>query len=208
MNTQLILAGIVLLAAESVQATEKHPFNLQGLYSETCSCSAPCPCELIGTEKGCEGFGSLQLSAGKYNGQDLSGLKAVYAVAPGNWVAVYFQTAKPEQAKAAREFLTAVYTNWGKIEAIKEAKIDISGKGGNYTVTVDGGKIMKYQTKVVLGADHKNPIAHSNISDPLNHTFFQALSESGTYNDNGHTITLEKGTNAYFNDKMDASGEL
>ncbi len=67
---------------------------------------------------------------------------------------------------------------------------------------------MKYQTKVVLGSDHKTLIVHTNISDPLNSPFFQVLSESGVYNDNGRTITLEKGTNSYFNDKMDASGEL
>lgn len=208
MTSKSTFAGIVLLAATSVQAADKHPFNVQGLYSETCSCSAPCPCELIGLKKGCEGFGAMQLSSGSYNGQDLSGMKAAYAVAPGDWVIVYVQPAKPEQSKAAREFLMAVFTNWGRVEAIKDAKVDIAGQGGNYTVAVDDGKIMRYQTKVVLGGDKKTPIAHTNISDPLNHTFFQALSESGVFKDDGREITLDKGTNSYFNDKMDSKGEL
>ena len=208
MNPLIIPTVITLLAAASLQAADKHPFNIRGLYSETCSCHAPCPCEMIGLEKGCEGVGAMQLSSGSYNGQDLSGMKAAYAVAPGEWVIVYVQPAKPEQAKAAREFLMAVFSNWGKVEAIKDAKIDITGKGGNYTVAVDDGKIMKYQTKVVLGGDQKSPIAHMNIADPLNHTFFQALSESGTFKDGGHTITLGKGTNSYFNEQMDGHGEL
>ena len=209
MKPQMVLAGIVLLAAaSSAQAADKHPFNVQGLYSEACSCNAPCPCEMIGLMKGCEGVGAMQLSSGSYNGQDLSGMKAAYAVAPGNWVIIYVQPANPGQAKAAREFLTAVYSNWGKVEAVKEAKVDISGEGGNYTVSVDDGKIMKYQTKVVLGADKKSPIAHTNIADPLNQTFLQALNESTTFKDGAHAFTLDKGTNSYFNDKMDSKGEL
>ena len=208
MKLPIGFAGVVLLAAASMQAAEKQPFNVQGVYSETCSCKAPCRCEMMGLEMGCEGVGAMQLSSGSYNGQDLSGLKAAYAVAPGDWVIVYMQPAKAEQAKAAREFLMAVYSNWGKVEAIKDAKIDIAGKDGNYTVTVDDGKIMKYQTKVVLGGDKKSPVGHTNIADPLNHTFFQALSESCVFKDGGHEITLKKGTNSYFNDKMESKGEL
>lgn len=208
MNPKIIFTGIALLAATFAQAAEKHPFNVQGLYSETCSCRAPCPCEMIGLNKGCEGFGALQLSAGNYNGQDLSGMKAAYVTEPGEWVIVYLQAANPAQTKAAREFLTAVFSNWGNVEAIKDAKVAIAGQGGNYTVTVNDGAILSYQTKVVLGGDRKTPIAHTNIADPLNQTFYQALSESGTFKDSGREITLKKGTNAYFNDKMDSKGEI
>lgn len=208
MKRSIGFAGVVLLAAASLQAAEKHPFNVQGLYSETCSCRAPCRCEMMGLEMGCQGIGAMHVLSGSYNGQDLSGMKAAYATEPGDWVVVYVQLARPEQAKAAREFLAAVYGNWGKVEAIKDAKIDIVGQGGNYTVTVDDGKIMRYQTKAVLGGDKKSPIAHTNIADPLNQTFLQGLSESGVYKDGGHEIVLKKGTNSYFNDKMASSGDL
>lgn len=206
---EIIAALAVLAAASQTNAEEKHPFKAAGVFAETCSCRAPCRCEMFGAlEHGCEGFGAMKLSSGSYMGTDLTGMKAVYAGVPGDWMRVYVQAANPEQRKAAEAFLNAVYSHWGKVEAIKDAKIDIDGDGGNYTVSVDDGKTLKYETKVVLGGDKKTPLTHTNVGDPLNQTFKQGLSESGTYKDGDRAITIEKGRNAYFNDEMNASGEI
>ena len=209
MKRLAILAAVLSAAASSTQAGEKHPFTAKGLYTETCSCSAPCKCEMFGElQKGCEGVGAMHLTGGTYNGQDLTGLKAAYATEPGNWVIVYIQAVNPEQRKAGAAFLHGVFSNWGKVEAVKDAKVEIAGDKGNYVVSVDDGKIMKYETKVVLGGDKKTPVTHGNMGDLLNKTFKQGLSESATFKDGDHGFDLDKGRNAYFNDEMDAQGEI
>lgn len=209
MKRSALLAAVLSAAAIQVQGAEKQPFTVKGVFAETCSCRAPCPCEMMGMlEKGCEGVGAMQLSGGSYNGTDLTGLKAAYAGVPGNWMRVYVQAANPEQRKAGAAFLNAVYSNWGKVEEIKDARIDIAGENGNYTVSVDDGKVMKYETKVVLGGDKKTAVTHTNIGDPLNSVFKQGLSESCSFKDGERGFTLEKGRNAYFNDQMDAKGEI
>jgi hypothetical protein len=207
MKGTLIIAA-ALLAAANLQAGDKHPFTAKGLYSEACSCRPPCRCELFGLKKGCEGVGALQLTGGTYDGTDLTGLKAAYATEPGNWVRIYIQAANDEQRKAGAAFLTAVYSGFGKVEEVKDAKVEIANDNGNFTVSVDGEKIMKYETKAYLGGDKKTPVTYTNIPDPLNSVFKQGISESATYKDGGHEITLDKGRNAFFNDEMNSSGEI
>ena len=209
MKQYMLMAVVMAATAIQAQAGDTHPFKAKGLYTETCSCRAPCKCEMFGMlEKGCEGVGAMQLAGGSYDGKDLTGMKAAYAVEPGNWVLVYVQPANEEQRKPAEAFLRAVFSAWGKVEAIKDAKIDIAGENGNYKVSVDDGKIMKYETKVVLGGDKKTAVTHGNIGDPLNQTFKQGLSESAMFKDGNHEFTLEKGRNAYFNDEMNANGDI
>jgi hypothetical protein len=207
MKMMTVLAAAVLAVA-GVQAAEKQAFKAKGFYTETCSCKAPCSCLLTGLNKGCLGVGALDLKGGSYNGVNLAGLKAAYATEPGDWVRLYVQAANDEQRKAGEAFLTAVFSNWGKVEAVKAAKVDIANHDGHITVSVDDGKIMKYVTTVVLGGDKKTPVVHLNFPDLLNSTFKQGLSESCTYKDDNREITLEKGRNAYFNDEMNAKGEI
>jgi hypothetical protein len=59
---------------------------------------------------------------------------------------------------------------------VHDAKIDINGKDGAYTVKVDGGKIMTCTTEPVLGGDNKTPITHTNTKDALNPTMYQGPS--------------------------------
>jgi len=51
-------------------------------------------------------------------------------------------------------------------------------------------------------------VVHQNWPDTLNSQMKQGTSVSCTFKDGGHELTLEEGHNAYFNDEMDASGEL
>jgi hypothetical protein len=207
MKSHVIVALLLFAASLPAGAGDKHAFSVRGLYSETCSCRPPCGCEMTGLTMGCLGVGALQISGGTYDGKDLAGLKAAYAVAPGDWVRLYVQ-AEPEKREAAEAFLRAVFSAWGKIESVKDAKIDIAEDKGNISVAVDDGKLMAYKTEAVLGADKQTPVMHSNVNDTLNHTFKQGLSVSCTYKDGDREITLEKGRNAYFNDAMDTNGEI
>jgi hypothetical protein len=208
MRMQVVVIAALLAGATAAQAADKQPYKVKGLFVETCSCHAPCGCEMVGLKSGCLGVGAMTISAGSYHGQDLAGVKAAYAGAPGDWMRIYIQADSPEKRKAAEAFLTAVYSAWGKIDAVKDAKIDITGDYGKYTVTVDAGKIMKYETEVVLGGDKKTAVTHQNVADPLNTTFKQALGVSCEFKDEARSFTLEKGRNAFFNDTMSAEGEI
>ena len=66
---KFVMMLALILAASQVRAADKHPFKATGLYTETCSCKAPCACEMVGLNKGCIGVGALQLSGGSYDGK-------------------------------------------------------------------------------------------------------------------------------------------
>jgi len=204
----LMLLGVVALTSiDPVQASEKQPFSVAGTFVESCSCNAPCPCELVGVEMGCEGVGALSLTSGSYMGKALSDVKIVYATAPGNWVRLYVDAPSPSQREGAEAFGKAYFSGFGKVEAVKAAKVEITGKDGHYTVTVDGGKIMKYVTEPVIGGDGKTPIAHTNTKSMLSPTFLQGKTVSTEYHDGERSISL-KGSNSYFNNQLKSSGKI
>ena len=204
----LALSGIACLTmVPAIAGAEKGKFNVQGTWIDGCQCGIPCACEMIGLERGCEGVGVLALTAGRYQKGSLDGVKLAYATKPGDWVNLYIDAPKPEQHDAAEAFGRAVFSAWGKIESVKNAKITIDGKDGAYVVAVDGGKIMSLQTEPVLGGDKKTPLVHSNVENALNPTQFQGRTLKGTYHDGKRSFTLEN-SNAYFNGKMRSKGEI
>jgi hypothetical protein len=138
---------------------------------------------------------------------DLRGTKIVYATTPGEWVRLYVDVPNPSQREAAEAFGRAVYSPFGKIEAVKPAHIDLSGDAGKYTVSVDGGNIMQLTTEPVLGGDNRTPITYSNIHDPLHPTVMQGKTVSGAYHDGDHSFTL-KDSNSYFNSHMRSKGKI
>ena len=83
----------------------------------------------------------------------------------------------------------------------------VSGSGGNYTLKVEGGRVMELHTRPVLGADGKTPVTYVNYPDPLFQTISQGKTISGSFNDGGHRIKL-KGTNSFFNQEWKVSGKL
>jgi hypothetical protein len=203
----LVFAAARALPAAPKMGAAKQAYTASGVFVEGCSCSAPCPCELVDVKKGCEGVGAMTLTSGSYMGTDLAGTKIAYATGPGEWVRLYVDPKNPSQAKAAEAFAKAVYSAFGPIEAVKQAPIAISGKGGRYTLTVDGGKIMKLTTEPVLGGNKRTPIMISNTQDPLHPDVMQGKTVSGSYKDEKHSFEL-KGSNSYFTDRMKSSGKI
>jgi hypothetical protein len=200
------LLSLVVIA----RAANKQPFKLSGLYTETCACSAPCKCELTGdVPPSCVGVGALKLTAEDFGGQDLSGVGIAYAGKPGEWIRIYIDAPDKAHRETAEKLARLAFANWGKMEAVKDAKVAINGTGGAYTVTVDGGNVMKYYTAPILGGDGKTAVSYSNTFDPWTHLFLQAKSTDAVfYHDDNRSIELDKGRNAYFNDTMRTSGEL
>lgn len=204
--------GVAAVQPEKAKAPEPAKaaadFNVEGVFVEACSCRPPCPCELTGVNMPCNGVGAYQIERGKYAGEDLSGAKIAYAVGLGEWVNLYIDAKDDKQRVAAEKFARAVYAAFGPIKEVKAGKIDFAGKDGAYTVTVDGGKIMKCQTEPVLGGDNKTPIGHTNIKNPVNSTVYQGTCVVCTYSDGDKKFTVEKGRNAYFNPKVRGSGKI
>lgn len=207
MKKLAILVSTLVFAVAAASAAGKEAFHVKGEFIDGCSCSPPCGCVMTGLEHGCEGVGGMVLSSGKFAGVDLSGAKIIYAVEPGKWVRGYVDAKNPAQQKAAMAFAKVAFAQFGKVEFVKPARIEVSGKNGDYKLAVNGGKTMKLVTRPVLGGDKRTPVMHKNISDPLNDVFYQAKTVSGSYSDEGRSFKL-KDSNAYFNPHLDKSGKL
>ncbi len=209
MKSVVSLTALMALAVVA-RAADKESFQVTGLYTETCACSAPCKCELTGdVPPSCQGVGAFKITSGNYGGQDLAGVSIAYAGKPGEWVRIYIDAPDKMHRDAAEKLARAAFAAWGKMEAVKDAKIGIAGTYGAYTVTVDGGATMKYVMEPMLGGDGKSAVAYSNTYNPLTSTFLQGKSSDAmSYRDGDRTMDLSKGRNAYFNDQMNTSGQL
>jgi hypothetical protein len=203
-----LLVGMGVLSGSPVAwAQEKQSYSVSGIFVEGCSCSAPCPCELMGVAHGCDGVGAMTLSSGSYMGTSLAGAKIAYATTPGEWVRLYVDTANPAQQAAVTAFAKAVYAPFGPIESVKPAKIDLAGDAGHYTLSVDGGNTMLLTTQPVLGGDNRTPITISNIHDPVHPTVMQGKTVTGSYHDGDRSFTL-KDSNSYFNGHVKSKGKI
>lgn len=189
-------------------AAEGKDFAVEGHYLEACSCRPPCPCELTGAMMGCKGVGAYQFDKASYDGEDFSGTRLAYSLYLGESVHLYLDAADAKKRAALEKFARAFLAGFGPVKGVHEAKIEIAGKDGNYTLKVDGGKVMSCTTEPVLGGDKKTPIVHSNTHDVVNRTMYQGVCTSCSYVDGDMKITLDKGRNSYFNPQMKASGKV
>ena len=188
-----------------VHAGEK--YSVKGVFVEGCGCNIPCACELVGLETGCQTVAALSLSDSNYGGVDITGAKIAYATKPGEWVIIYVDAKDDKQKQAAIKFAKGVCGHYGKIEKADSAKIEFSGKDGNYTVKVDGGKIMQLTTEPILGGDNKTPITHTNTKSKLTPVFMQGKVVSGIFSDGERKFEL-KGSNSYFNTNIKCEGHF
>jgi len=201
-----------LLSALFLTATlvAKMPYEVVGVYTETCACRAPCACELTGDVPAhCAGGGAIQITKGSYGGADMSGVSIGYATKPGAWVRLYIQAPDAARRATAELFARAVYGGFGKIESVADAKISIMGGNGNYHVTVDGGATADYTIAQVLGGDGASAVAHGNTHNAFTSTFLQAKADGkAVFHAGSEVIEVESGRNGYFNDKMNKRGEI
>ena len=200
------VVAVFLFAATTALGGGK--YTAKGLWVEGCSCMGVCPCELTGLKDGCEGVGAVSFDKGSsYMGKNLTGAKVAYATVPGKWIRFYVDAKDPEVNKAARDFAAVVFKDFGKVESVADAKVDITGAKGKYSVMVDDGNIAKFQTEPVMGGDKKTPVSHGNIMNPLVPTVMQGKTITASYKDGDKSMTLE-GSNSYFNEHMNSKGEL
>ena len=187
------------------QAQQK-TFELHGIYLEGCTCKVVCSCDLEGEMvRGCHVMGAMLITSGSYENSRLADVKIAFAIGD-KWVRIYVQSKDPAQNEVAGEMARAIFSSYGTIESIRSAEIEFSGSNGNYTLKVDGGKVIDLKTQPILGADGKTAVTYTNYPDPLFQRIMQAKIISGTYNDGDHHFTLE-GTNSFFNQDWTVSGK-
>jgi hypothetical protein len=170
----------------------------------------PCLCDLTGdAPASCEGVGAVYVAHGDFAGSDLSGVRFAYALLMGDWYRIYIDAPDPVHRAAAEKFVRALCADWGKLESIRDSKIDIAGKDGGYAVKVDDGKTMEFVIAPVIGGDGKTPLVHTNTHSLITSTFLQGKSARPTeYHDGPRSFEIAAGRNGYFNDKMETSGSL
>jgi hypothetical protein len=195
------------MLAVAGSAPAKASIKFSGKYVEGCNCAPPCPCELVGVRMGCEGVGGFEVTKGTFNGKDISGIRFAYAVVPGEWIKGYVDAPTAAKRNAGMELVKAAFKDWGKMLPPAAAKVSITGSGGRYTLTVNGGSIMKLTTEPVLGLDKKSPITISNINSVLHPIVKQGRVVKCSYSDDGKSFEIE-GTNAYFNSSLSINGSL
>lgn len=197
---------LFILTAIETQAQQK-PFEFHGIYLEGCTCKVVCSCDLEGEMvKGCHVMGAMMITSGSYDNFKLSDVIIAFAIGD-KWVRIYVQSKDPAQNEVASDMVRAIFGSYGAIESIRSAEIELSGSNGNYTLKVDGGKVIYLKTQPILGADGKTAITYMNYPDPLFQTIMQAKVISGTYNDGDHHFTLE-GTNSFFNQDWTVFGKI
>jgi hypothetical protein len=191
----------------------KHEFKIEDAkYAEACSCEAPCACELLGPDMTCKGVGAFELKSAKYDGKDISGTKMAYALGVGKWVHVYIDQKDAKKHEAAEAFARAAISGFGPVKFVKDADISIEEKSDKYTVSVNAGKTMKFETEPVMGGDEKTPLTYSNVKDPIHPVMMQGKSTSVSYagsdSDGDRGFKIDKGKNAYFNNHIKSNGSI
>jgi hypothetical protein len=182
-------------------------YRVVGTFLDGCACNVPCPCEFSGSFKeGCNQIGVLVLTSGTYKGVDLAGAKIVEAGLAGSWTHIYVD-ASDAQREAATALAKAAFSVYGKVEAVKNASIDLAGKDGRYKLTVDGGKVVEMTIEPVLGVDQRTPIILTNVPSAFGSTVMQARTIQGRFQDGNRSFKLEN-SNATFNDRVKSQGKF
>jgi hypothetical protein len=197
--------GSISLSAETKD--NKLEYSVVGTFLDACACNVPCPCAFSGRFKeGCNNIGVLVLTSGTYKGVDLAEAKMVEAGLAGSWTHV-FVDATEAQREAAIALAKTAFSAYGKIESVKSASIDLSGKDGRYKLTVDGGRVVELTTEPVFGVDQKTPIMLSNVPTAFSSTVMQAKTIKGNFQDGNRSFKLSN-SNSTFNDHVNAQGKF
>ena len=199
----------IVLAAACFGA-DKKTYHIAGVYTDTCTCRIPCTCDLTGdTPDSCLGIGVVEITRGDFSGKDLSGVSFAWAMDMGKWVRIYVDAPDAIHRAAAEQFVRALCADWGKMEVVKDAKIEIAAKAGGFTAKVNGGSTMDFEIAPVIGGDGNTPLVHSNTHSQLTSTFLQGSSaKPSVFHDDDRVFNITAGKNGYFDPNMDHTGTL
>lgn len=189
------------------QQQQNNPYSIHATFVEGCACPAPCPCDLFGVVNGCKGLGGLLIQSGMYQNTDLAGARIAFASLRGQWIKIYVDGRDKDQKVAAGAFAREALKDYGAVRWVRESKVDIIGKDGDYLVTVDDGRLLSLETEPVAGGDGRTALAYGNTRNALSPALFQGKTNKGRYDDGEESFALA-GSNAYFNENVLGTGRF
>lgn len=199
------LSGL-LIASAWASASGAGTYTAKGMYVEACSCAPPCACEMIGPNMSCQGVGAFVWTNTEVDGVKLNNVRTAYALGVGSWVEIYIDAPNQATYNAAEKLMRTALDGFGPVQAVKKANITFSGSNGKYHVKV--GDFMDLKTEPVMGGDGKNPLTYSNIHDAIHPTIYQGKATSCTFKSGDKSFELSDGSNAFFYNKINATGKL
>ncbi len=200
----LLLGAFVLFGAKWTFTQDNIEYRVAGATMEGCPCKVACNCPWLGVQHGCLGLSALVITSGSYQGVDLAGAKIAQGGVAGNRIYIYID-ASDAQRDTATAFARVYWKNEGKVEGIRNVKIDLAGEGGRYNLSIDGGKVAQLITEPVRGGDKKTPVAHVNADAPW--ALMQARAVKGFFRDGNISFKLEN-NNSYFNEHAEIKGKM
>jgi hypothetical protein len=180
-------------------------FSMEGRYVEGCACHAPCTCEMSGLVMGCEGVGTFDYTAGEVDGVHLNNCKGAYATVPGKWVLLYIDAPSKDQRAAVEKMMRYTLTGFGPVQGVRQAKITMTGTGGNYKTSV--GNYFTMTSRPMMGGDGKNPLRYENTHDRVHPDVMGGTTINCVFKDGSRSFKL-KDSNAFFNEHLKVSGKM
>jgi hypothetical protein len=160
---------------------------------------------MTGLVMGCEGVGAFDFTNGNVGGVSLAGCRGAYATVPGQWVIIYIDAPNAQKHAAAEKMMRYTLDGFGKVEAVHDAKISLTGSRGNYKAVV--GKYFTLVTKPMMGGDGKTPLRYENMHDRVHPDVMGGTTLTCSFKDGNRHFDL-KDSNAFFNDKLMVHGKI
>ncbi len=177
---------LALLLATTVTA-ETPEWGINAAYTESCSCSVPCPCAFgSGPTLGhCEGNNLVEIEQGHYGDVKLDGISVMTAFRLGDWAKIYVSdNATDEQVDALVKLLKLeptfgmLLSESTKILSTEKARIEIKRNDDRIRFSVPTSVV---ELEVVKGKNGK-PIKIMNLPMPMldDHTQYKSIVLSHT----------------------------
>lgn len=167
----LLVLTLAVSAAASAAPSPGKPFEVSGLYSETCGCKKSCPCiwNDLPSEGHCDAAMVFQFERGKLGETDLGGLKVVGIISTppgetimgsaGHWNLLTFyldDRATPAQRTALEKVMhKLVGEKLAKKEETKSVPIRVRDDPKAGTQVVDAGSHVHFDIRVSPGMNGK-----------------------------------------------------
>ncbi len=183
----------------------------EGLLFENCNCTAVCPGHIHFsqrcTHEVCHGYWAMRFDAGRVDGVDLSGVRAVilYETPPvmieGGWkqAIVISDDASEEQQRAVEEILTGARGGPWQILArfvadarpTRTAPVRIEEVEGGKSVSIGG--VLRGVIEAIRGRKRAEPVNFVNIYNQI-HDSTQVIAMGSSECDDGEFVFSNEGT--------------
>lgn len=185
----LMIPALMIAAILSAE-TESTDWAVKADYTESCSCSVPCPCAFgeAPTLGHCEGANLIEFEEAHFGDVNLDGVSMMMAFSLGQWVKLYVsETATAAQMEAAVDLIKLeptfgmLFTGDLEIVSIEKALINVERSADMVKYSVPGSVVELELVKGING----QPIQIANLAMPFlrNHTQYRSVKLNHTGDD-------------------------